>query len=402
MNRGFPLVYRLRRGWRNTFAGLGAIFAVGGVIGTLFAPGMSEFFAGQVVMVVVFLGIALMGAYTVLEMLRTRVVLHAETIELQGAFSKRSLWRPDIAGRRLMPMQYGSPVIRLQPRSESLSRAMVMPQYLETDADFEAWIAPIPDIDAKEAQASLDVLLADPAIPGSKDEKLIGLVRARRIAQRLTWVALGVAGWLWFYPQPYDLAVACGVAVPWLAVIVAARGGPLYKLNGKPNDACANLLVPVIVPGFALMIRAMFDTSLFDWQNMLLVSIAATAICTLVMWWAVGELRASAGSTGVIALLMMPYAYGAMTLGNMELDASEPVPYAAKVLGSRISSGKSTNYYLNLGPWGPRAESEEVDVGREYYERGSHRETVCVYLFRGAFGIRWFQVWDCPRNEAGA
>ena len=82
--------------------------------------------------------------------------------------------------------------------------------------------------------------------------------------------------------------------------------------------------------------------------------------------------------------------------------ASEPVPYAAKVLGSRISTGKTTSYYLELGPWGPRKESEEVDVGREYYERGSHRKTVCVYLFRGAFGIRWFQVWDCPRNEAGA
>jgi hypothetical protein len=398
LNRDFPLVYRLRRGWRNTFVVLGAAFAVGGIIGVLFAREMSEFFAGQVVMAVICLGFALMGAYTMLDMLRTRVVLHADTIELHGAFSKRGLWRPDIAGRRLMPMQHGPPVIRLQPRSESLSRAMVMPQFLESDADFDAWLAAIPDLDAKEAEASLDALLEDPAIPGSKDEKLTGLVRARRLAQRFTWVALAVAGWLWFYPHPYHLAVACGVVVPWLAVIVAARGGPLYKLNPKPNDACAYLLTPVIMPGFALVIRALFDTHIFAWQDMLLATIAATAVCMLIMWLAVGELRASAATTGVIALLMVPYAYGAVTLGNMELDYGVPVPYEAKVMGSHISSGKTTSYYLKLGPWGPRSEADDVDVGREYYKRGSHRETVCVYLYRGAFGIRWFQVWDCPRE----
>jgi hypothetical protein len=145
------------------------------------------------------------------------------------------------------------------------------------------------------------------------------------------------------------------------------------------------------------MIRALFDTHIFAWQDMLLATIAATAVCMLIMWWAVDELRASAATTGVIALLMVPYAYGAVTLGNRELDASEPVAHAAKVLGSHVSSGKTTSYYLVLGPWGPRKEAEDVDVGREYYERGSHRETVCVYLFRGAFGIRWFEVWDCPR-----
>jgi hypothetical protein len=398
LNGEFPRVYRLRRGWRNTFVGLGAIFAVGGIVGALFAGRMSEFFAGQVVMAVVFSGFALLGVFTMLGMLRTRVVLHAETIELHGVFSNRSLWRPDIAGRRLMPMQYGPPVIRLVPRAESPSRPIVMPQFLETDSAFEAWVAAIPDIDAQEATAALDALLADPAIPGSEDEKLAGLARARRIAQRLRWLALGVAGWLWIYPHPYDLAVLCGVAVPWLAVIVAARGGPLYKINGKDNDASANLLAPVITPGFALLIRAMFDTQIFDWQDMLLATIAATAVIMLVMWWAMGELRASASSTAVIALLMVPYAYGALALANRELDASQPAPYVAKVLGSHISSGKTTSYYLKLGPWGPRNEAEDVDVGREYYGRGSRQETVCVYLFRGALGIRWFEVWDCPRE----
>jgi len=39
-----------------------------------------------------------------------------------------------------------------------------------------------------------------------------------------------------------------------------------------------------------------------------------------------------------------------------------------------------------------------VDVGRDYYERAAHRETVCVYLFRGALDVRWYEVWDCPEG----
>jgi hypothetical protein len=402
MNHAFPRVYRTGRSGLVFYVGLGGIALVlsiaGGAAFLLLAdktPGSNWLVCSLCA------GFALLGAYILATGLRLRVVLEADAIELHGVFLTKRGLREEFSGRRLFPMQYGPPVIKLYPRY-SHGSVLTLPQYLKTDAEFDAWFAAIPDIDAEEAKASLDSVLEDSGLEGSKDERLAALTKARRIAQWLRWVALAVTGWLWFYPHPYDLAVACGVVAPWLAVIVAARGGPLYKLNPRPNDAGADLSVSVMTPGFALAIRALFDTHIFDWQNMLLATIVATAVCMLIMWWAVGELRASTGTTAVIALLMVPYVYGTVTLANMEFDASEPVPYAAKVLGSHIGSGKTREYYLKLGPWGPRAESEDVDVGSEYYGRGSHRETVCVYLFRGAFGIRWFEVWDCPRNDSGA
>jgi hypothetical protein len=259
-------------------------------------------------------------------------------------------------------------------------------------------MATIPDLDSAEAEASLDALLEDPSLPGSRNEKISDLVRARRIAQWMTWVTLAVLFWLWIYPHPYDLAVACGVVIPWIAVIVAARGGPLYKLSPERNDAAASLMGPLMLPGFALMIRAIFDTQVFDWQDMLMAVIATLAVCMLILWWTMSELRASAAETAAIAFLMAPYAYGAATLVNQRLDVSEPERFEAKVMGSHVSRGKSTVYYLELGPWGLRTEADDVDVGREFYERASRQDTVCVYLYRGALRVRWFQVWDCPRG----
>jgi hypothetical protein len=106
-------------------------------------------------------------------------------------------------------------------------------------------------------------------------------------------------------------------------------------------------------------------------------------------------LRASFALFGV---LMVAYAYGVVALANFRLDTSEPEVYPVPVLGAHVSSGRTTSYYLKVGPSGPRKEPEDVDVGGDYYPRASHLETVCVYVFRGALGARWFEVWDCPRG----
>ena len=147
------------------------------------------------------------------------------------------------------------------------------------------------------------------------------------------------------------------------------------------------------------MIRALFDTHVLDWQDMLLTTVAFMVVCVLLIWLMARKLLPTAGAVGVLALLLVPYAYGAATLANRELDRGVPQQYEAQVLGARISrGGKSTEYYLTLGPWGPRNEAEDVDVGAGYYQRGSTRKTVCVYLYRGALRVRWFEVRDCPRG----
>ena len=395
MNRDFPYVYRLQRSFRLAFLVMGAIFAIGGIVGACFAPSMSEFLSGQVVMAVIFVGFALFGVYIVLSTLRTRVVLNADSIELHGAFSKRNLWRPDIAARRLMPMQHGSPVIRFEPRSESLSRALVLPQFLETDAAFADWIAAIPDLDAAEQKASLDTYLQDAELDGSKDEMMARLASAARTAKVLTFATFAVCGWVWFHPSPYDLAIACAAIIPWIAVGLAARNGSLYRLNASRNEVGADVSAPVLVPGFALLVRALFDCHVFDWNKVWMLTIVVAAVCVLLMMLLVRELR---GAALISSVLMLAYAYGAVVIANFRLDRGEPEVFTAEVLGARVSTGKSTSYYLELGPWGPRTDAEEVDVGKDYYTQASHREAVCVYLYKGALGVRWFEVWDCPRG----
>jgi hypothetical protein len=397
MRQDFPREYRIGGSGRRFMMGVGGFAFLALLAGIAYFLVADDELGNRVAAMALGGFFALLGAPVLASVVRSRVTLYDDAIESRGIFVVRRMARADIAGRRRLPQQYGPPVIQLIAQ-HSGQRSLKLTQYLETDAAFDSWMAGIPDRDADEARASLDALLDDAEIPGSKTEKLQGLARARRTAGGLATTSLAVGAWVWVYPHPYDLALACAAVFPWIVVGVAARGGRLYRLNPSRNEAGADLSAPLLLPGGALAIRALLDSNVLDWERMLILTLVVTVLCVLAMWLLVRELRAKASSTFLLGVLMAAYAYGGATLANVELDSGKPEVFETPVLGSHTSSGKSTTYYLNLGAWGPRTEAEDVAVSRDYFDAAVGRKTVCVYLFRGALSVRWFEVWDCPAN----
>ena len=86
------------------------------------------------------------------------------------------------------------------------------------------------------------------------------------------------------------------------------------------------------------------------------------------------------------------YAISAMIIINCRFDETEAQVFRAKILKKETSSGKSTEYNLDLSPWGPRTEHEKVSVGSKAYARASVGDTVEVYLYKGRLHAKWFQV----------
>jgi hypothetical protein len=93
---------------------------------------------------------------------------------------------------------------------------------------------------------------------------------------------------------------------------------------------------------------------------------------------------------------MAAYGYGAVVLGNSELDAAAGRNYRVEVLAMHYSHGsRSTTYYLTLAPWGPRTRPEDVSVARNLYSATRPGEQVCVHQGAGALGIGWYVVKTC-------
>ena len=84
------------------------------------------------------------------------------------------------------------------------------------------------------------------------------------------------------------------------------------------------------------------------------------------------------------------YGYGVAVAVNCRLDRGRVLSYSTNVTGKRERRGKSTSYFLRVGPWGPLPEGNEFQVGYLTYVRAREGDKLEMLLHRGALGARWF------------
>lgn len=89
---------------------------------------------------------------------------------------------------------------------------------------------------------------------------------------------------------------------------------------------------------------------------------------------------------------MFGFSFGTIVFINCWYDKSAPDYYNAEVLGKRISSGKSTTYYIELAPWGPQKKNEEVSVNKNLYNDLEVSDGVDIYYKKGLLNIPWLII----------
>jgi len=220
--------------------------------------------------------------------------------------------------------------------------------------------------------------------------------KARRVATVVNGAAYAAIGWGFFYPHPYGLVIFLLGALPLVAVGIAVTGQGRYSLEGRKDDPRPNLVVALILPGLVLMYRALTDEEVLDWRMLLWLTGAIAVAWVALLYTVSPELRERKLTLAIMAPLMAAYGYGACALVDMRLDPHTPVVYDTKVLGKHVTSGRSRTYYLDVEPWGPRSGHGDVSVTRDFYDGASAGSRVCVYLWPGALGARWFETGSCP------
>jgi hypothetical protein len=220
----------------------------------------------------------------------------------------------------------------------------------------------------------------------------------RRSVDYATYCTYAAVAWGVLYPHPYGLAMLVLGAIPVVVIALAVRRRDAYTLDSRGGDRRHNLSAALILPGLVLAYRAASDQEVLDWQPTMWWTAIITIAFAVVVYWVAPELRARKFTLALFVLILAAYGYGAPAMVNMAMDASSPQVFATRVLGKHSTSGRSRTYYLDLAPWGPRTEHGDVTVRGGFYTRAAEGRTVCVYLFAGALGARWFVTDDCPRE----
>lgn len=390
----YPRTYLVRLWARGLLIIVGCLAIAGGVglyLTSARGPAGFEMPALLVIVVFVLFGVCLLAAVW-----RSKVVLTQDAIEVHGLFTVRRLARSEIAGRRLLRVNYGQTVTEIVPNTEGVKPLKFSSSSMQTDRVLDSWLGALPDLDARETQAFEAAIASDPELGQTPEERLAHLARARKLASAFNAVTFVVSMWGFFYPRPYSAALLTAALLPWAAILLVAKSGGLYRLDTQRNDVRPNVAAALYMPGFVLLMRAVLDVGVLDWERALIYG----ALAAVVMGWAAlmsdPTLRARRAAALALFALSCTYGYGAVVLGNFELDRAPDTEYRVAVLARHVSRGsRSTTYYLTLAPWGPRTEPKDVSVSWTLYNRTPSGGTVCVHQGPGALDISWYVIRAC-------
>ena len=213
----------------------------------------------------------------------------------------------------------------------------------------------------------------------------------------LSGIGLSVFFWGVFYPHPYGIVIAIGLALPLIAIVIAILSLGYYRFSGGFSDGRPNLTGLFVVPGMMVMIRATVDMQIIDWR--LALALAFFVACSLTLAAAATDrgLRRSASTIACLLLLNLAYGYGGVVEVNELLDHSQPSIYQATVTGKYASGGSRSprTWNVEVTPWGPHHDSNPVRTAQSLYQGVNAGDTICVISRPGAFGLEWFFARKC-------
>jgi len=254
----------------------------------------------------------------------------------------------------------------------------------------DAWFADIPNLDAQHAAESLKTLLEDPDYGVSPEQRLATLNRERGIARIITLAAIAVALWIAFWPAPYDLMVAVGIALPVIAFILAVTLRDRWNFaEGDAGDQRPGALSLYLFPILALALRAVSDYRVVDQPRLILIGCVAAAFA----WAALNLLRRttrwlSFGQAGLLFIMAL-FGWSAATLLNVRLGVTAKQVFEVEVIAAETDGDDAS---LTLAPFGPYAQPYTVELPEWLVEQHPVGATARIHMQTGTLGARWWLV----------
>jgi len=355
---------------------------------TIYKPGVSYF-------VLLFPLALITGAVLIAVNLgKRRVVIDANGILCISLFSTRRLDFTNIKGCRI-----GQKRIRLKPLSDN-DRTVIIGNYsdLRNADELATWIkSRFQDLDAIDLANHRQELAKDTRLGATEAERQKYLAKAKDLAivYNVWGLIAGIA--LGFIKG----VVASGLlmACPFLGIgLMLSSRGTIKFVSSSTVSAYPFVLLGMAIPCFMVLMKSLIEYTLFQYSHLWLPALGISTIF-FVSLYIPGVNKSVLTIRAQILTMLIPsllYGFGSATLINCALDPNKPVVYPATVLGSQIQHDRGDTYYLDLSPWGPRKDEQQVKVKRDLYHAVAEGDSVNVNLRPGLLHIPWYTVSRLP------
>lgn len=384
--------YFLSVGWKLVICLLAAAMISLGVWFT-FLPFMEDSIEWWFFVIAWSMGLAMVAltTYALIDTFKSKLILLEDRIQKIDVFNVKELKMEEIKGYKRS--QRGIHIVPMDPGLPTIGISLF---YKKAD-ELESWLERhYPDLDELAIKNEEQEILLKKEFGRNVEERNQNLQRAKKLAKFLNIFALVVGLWILFYPFPYFISTGIAIMFPLLVVIALNKYKGLIRIDEKKGTVQSSLLVAIVTPSAGLVARALMDFSILDYQNLWLPMGTGSVILLAMLIQSSNEFNFRKGSNVLsvlaLGLFVVASVFGSITIVNCIYDSSAPKIYQAKIVSKRISSGKSTEYYLELSPWGSRQETEDVSVNTSLYEKMKVGEMVDVNVKEGLVGIPWYFV----------
>lgn len=381
--------YGLKAWLKLLYIVLGMLFLVLGSIlsPVLISPGRDRTFS--LMMTPLFVAF---GVFMLAQVLRARLVIQGTQIEVRNAFRERVANLGEIEGFRTISTRNGSYTqLCLKDGRGTIS----IPNTFDTDEAYREWLHRVPDLDQRDRQALLDEISQQADLGATPEERLGALATAKTWGIFTLVVSVVAAVTLNFADESLHLISALVLILMPLVVIMLVWRSPLLYAVSKPKaDPRAELGFVLIVAAFGLFIRNR-GVHLVSLQPLLWIMGLITVAYIAGFWGSIRANRSVWGNLVGVLFFAGLYSYGFVVLANTLTDQSQATRYTASVIGKHTSSGRSTSYILELSPWGPIANSNQLSVSSTLYYKTTVGDQVCLDLHSGSLNAPWYRHVSC-------
>jgi hypothetical protein len=219
------------------------------------------------------------------------------------------------------------------------------------------------------------------------------------------WVGYGLAGAslalaMYDMIRPSVLAATFLLTLP-LAVLALVIGSPTsfetrsWRWRGRAINGF--LVMPFVAMIFPNINHAQIDPL----APLIPAAIAAVVLAPLA-WLA--RSRPGLASPWMLFLMLIGcaavYGYCGTALVDIQFDTSAGTVIPVQVLGKHETHGRSSAYYIDLPPWGPRTQANAVQVSGATSRALNTGDTACIVLHPGVLTLAWFTADVCAQPTA--
>lgn len=276
------------------------------------------------------------------------------------------------------------------------SRLLSIPDIYGRDVLFFAWFSGyVADVD--QMRKEIASVCTDPRLGDNAEQRLRASSAARRLAITLTLLSFSA---LIFAAGNNVISQGVVFACPWLLLVLSAGSrGRLTLTPRLERPLRGNLLLVLIAPCFSAMLAATGGPNVHGLSH---GSFVLGGLLLGVLWAKIAMAVSPKEDKEAEGLRWLFGMFGALLAGlisvsaafwvNRTFDHAQPIPYSAEILQKYTVQGKSVQYRMRLGPWGPQTLRDAYPVTPWLYSRLAVGDSAQIWWHPGLLGQPWFEI----------